>query len=99
MSTENSSEKHEDKALSQIAVSTSFLDHCESVAEELRLNGFDVKIVKYYFEITIEYNSLAGLMQYTCSEKTIMGDYYRFISHLGLKLHKWGLENKIKCYS
>ena len=74
-------------------------NHCEavcshigSVAEELQLNGFDVKVIGWL----IEYDTIAGKMKYACSEKTLMGDYYRFISHLGSKLHKWGLENKIE---
>ncbi len=72
-------------------------DHYENVAEELRLNGFDVRVVKRKdgYGHFIEYDTVAGRMEYSCSEGTIMGDYYRFISHLGTKLYNWGLQNKI----
>lgn len=68
------------------------IDHIESVCEELVLNGYDCKIV----EKKIQYDSISGTMIYDCCEKTIMGDFYRFISHLGSKLHYYGLEQKIK---
>lgn len=74
------------------------IDHYENVVEELKLNGFDVKLIHKLkgYGYLIEYDTIAGRMKYSCSEKTPMGDYYRFISHLGSKLHIWGLEHKIE---
>ena len=80
---------------------TTWNSHCEAVAEELRLNGFDVKAVHFSkgpHKILIEYDTIAGKMKYKCSEKSIMAEYYRFVHHLGLHLSKWGLENKINTY-
>ncbi len=71
---------------------TEFTDHIESVHAELQEYGFDV----YIRGDVIYAQSLFGLLPYTCSEKTVMGDVYRFCSHFGSKLSKWGLENKIK---
>lgn len=68
------------------------IEHIESVCEELILNGFNCKIHKNI----IIYDSICGTINYGCSEKTIMGDFYRFISHLGIKMHYYGLEKKLK---
>lgn len=68
------------------------IDHIESVCEELTMNGYNCKII----ENKIYYNSICETMIYDCSEKTIMGDFYRFISHLGTRLHYYGLKEKIK---
>ena len=75
-------------------------DHCESVAEELNINGFDVRVIKGRngYGWLIEYDTIAGRMKYSCSEKTVMADYYRFISHYGSRLSKWGLDNKLETY-
>ena len=89
--------KENDKAFKQNAVINNVYDHCENVAEELKMNGFDVKVIKDTNYPIIECDTIAGRIKYSCSEKTIMGDYYRFISHFGSRLHKWGLEHKIKC--
>jgi hypothetical protein len=78
----------------------SYLNHCESVAEELIMNGFGVMVVKRsgggWF---IEYDTIAGRMKYSCSENTVMADYYRFINHYGSKLSKWGLDKKLETYN
>lgn len=71
-------------------------DHYETVAEELRMNGFDVRVIQANHGWLIEYDTVAKRMKYACTENTPMGDYYRFISILGLMLHKWGLEHKIE---
>lgn len=68
------------------------IEHIESVYEELKLNGYDCKIYKNI----IIYHSPFGTINYSCSEKTVMGDFYRFISHLGIKMHNYGLENKLE---
>jgi hypothetical protein len=78
----------------------SYLNHCESVAEELIMNGFDVRVVKGSGGgWLIEYDTIAGRMKYSCSENTVMSDYYRFISHYGSKLSKWGLNKKLETYN
>lgn len=69
------------------------IDHTESVAQELNYNGFHVSIIA---DTIILYIFIGGEINYKCSEKTVMADYYRFISHLGNKMHQWGLEMKIK---
>jgi hypothetical protein len=74
-----------------------YLEHCESVAEELIMNGFDVRLVKDV--LLIEYDTIAGRMRYSCSEDTVMADYYRFINHYGSKLSKWGLNKKLETYN
>ena len=81
-------------------VRLSAFDHCESVAEELKMNGFDVRVIKggNGYGWLIEYDTIAGRMKYSCSEKTVMADYYRFISHYGGRLSKWGLDNKLETY-
>lgn len=72
------------------------IDRVESICEELIiLTGWDVKVVNGF---TLELDTLAGKVTYHHSEKTVMGDVYRFISHVGGKLQKWGLENKLKEY-
>ncbi len=96
----NISNTNETKQSRKTGVIRNFLDHIECVSEELKMNGYDVRVIKgtSYNSYLIEYDSIAGRMKYQCSEKTIMGDFYRFISHLGSKLHKWGLENKVSEY-
>lgn len=88
---------NQEQQLNKHAVISSFLDHIESVAEELKLNGYDVRVINgiNHNSYLIEYDTIAGRMKYQCSEKTVMGDFYRFISHLGSRLHKWGLDMKI----
>lgn len=68
------------------------LDHVKLVAEELQLNGYSVNVIGSI----IEYDTIAGKMIYKCGEKSVMADYYRFISHFGSKLHSWGLKMKIQ---
>ena len=68
------------------------IDHIESVCEELNINGYSCNVI----DNKIQYVSICGAINYDCSEKTIMGDYYRFISHLGIKMHSYGLKNKIE---
>jgi len=71
-----------------------YLIHVESVAEELNMNGFNVEVKTEKYQIWIEYDTMAGKMIYCCSETTIIGDFYRFVSNYGSKLQKWGLDNK-----
>ena len=68
-------------------------DMLESVSEELKLfMNFDTKII----DNKIVLDTVVGKYIYTISEKTIMGNVYRFISNYGLKLHKHFLDEKIK---
>ena len=68
------------------------IDHIESVCEELNMNGYSCNVVN----LKIEYNAIFGTMIYDCTENTIMADFYRFIYHLGSKLHSYGLKQKNK---
>jgi len=69
------------------------IDHLETTSEEINLfTGLNSKVVGNI----IECDTIAGKMKFSPSEKSVMGDVYRFISNYGSKLHKWGLENKIK---
>lgn len=70
--------------------------HAESVAEELRLNGFPVETEMKGAQTVIVFENISGTMRFSCSETTVMGDFYRFVSHYGTNLQQWGLENKIK---
>lgn len=69
-----------------------FTDHIESVCEELKEMGFNA----YIRDDTIHADAFFGFLYYKCSERTVMGDVYRFCNHFGSKLSKWGLENKIR---
>ena len=80
---------------------SNILDHYESVAEELKMNGFEVRVINDLpnsYDYLIEYDTIAGRMKYSCTEKKVMSEYYRFINHYGGKLSKWGLENKLESY-
>ncbi len=70
--------------------------HCNyvlSIYEELRLNGFDVKINSNW---EIEMDTIAGkITMFPDDTSTVMAEYYRFISHYGSRLNLWGLQNKI----
>jgi hypothetical protein len=75
-------------------------EHCNQVAAQLKSNGFTAMVKKNHngFGWHIACNTVAGMMEYTCSEETVMADYYRFINHYGSKLSRWGLDNKIASY-
>lgn len=65
------------------------------IAEELMLcMGFNCVVFKDSHTWKIKLDTIAGEYIYTPSEKTIMGDVYRFISNYGSMLHYWGLESK-----
>lgn len=71
-------------------------EYCSLIAEELKLcMGFDVEVFKDKFTWKLRLETIAGTSTYTPSEKTYMGDVFRFISHYGSKLHNWGLASKI----
>ncbi len=64
-----------------------------SIAEELRMNGFDVKTNSNW---EIEMDTIAGkIIMFPDDTSTVMAEYYRFISHYGSRLNSWGLKNKI----
>ncbi len=70
------------------------IDFIISIAEELRLNGFDVKTNS---DLEIEMDSIGGKVKMSPDgTSTIMAEYYRFISHYGSRLFSWGLENRLK---
>lgn len=70
----------------------SILDRLESISEELEMmTGLKSKV----WDGKVIVDTLAGPLIYTPSEKTLMGDVYRLINHYGIKMHEWGLQNKI----
>lgn len=74
-----------------------YIDYIECLAEELKLNGFDVKIVQGKYNPLIEFDTIAGKIRYECAFRdNYMKDYFRFIYILGLKLSEYGLKNKNK---
>ena len=71
-------------------------EKCNLIAEELKLcMGFDAEVYKDKFTWKLRLETIAGTYIYTPSEKTYMGDVFRFISNYGSKLHSWGLASKI----
>lgn len=70
------------------------IDKIESFIEELYNNGFYAEHLKHS---TIRIATLGGIidMRYMF-EESLMYNYYRAINHIGLKMAKWGLENKLK---
>jgi hypothetical protein len=71
-------------------------EQCSLIAEELKLcMGFDVEVFKDKFTWKLRLETIAGTYIYTPSERTYMGDVFRFISNYGSKLHVWGLASKI----
>ena len=69
------------------------IDKNESIAEEIRLmTGLKVDIADR--RITVD--TMAGKVVFSASEKTVMGNVYRFLNHYGYKLARYGLENKLK---
>lgn len=71
----------------------SILDRLECISEELEMmTGLKSRV----YDGKVIVDTLAGPLIYAPSEKTLMGDVYRLINHYGLKMHKWGLKNKIK---
>jgi len=69
------------------------LDRLENISEEINLfTGLESKVINN----RIECDTMAGMIKFTPSEKSVMGDLYRFIYLYGIKLHKWGLEKKIE---
>ena len=71
-------------------------EQCSLIAEELKLcMGFDVEVFKDKFTWNLRLETIAGTYIYTPSERTYMGDVFRFISNYGIKLHSWGLASKI----
>lgn len=69
------------------------LDHVELVCDELILyTGFKCEVVGN----EIHLDTIAKLIKYKCSEKTVMGDVYRFLSNYGIVFHSHFLNLKIK---
>lgn len=67
--------------------------HTESVAEELRLNGFKVRVEDEF----IVCDTVAGEIKYSCQEiPNIMADFYGFITIYGIKLSTFGRDRRIE---
>jgi hypothetical protein len=85
--------------LPQSSVSDSafnYIDYIETLAEELILNGFNVRAVKETdYSYFIEYDTICGKMKYKIVFHNVMKDYYRFIMCYGMKLQKYGLEKHL----
>lgn len=93
--------KEQNPQLLENAVMVSMLREArvDLIAEELRLcMGFNCDVFKDKHTWKIKLDTIAGEYIYTPSEKTTMGDVYRFISNYGGKLHSWGLTSKIAEY-
>jgi len=84
----------------EIAVFIENEEKCELIAEELKIcMGFDIEVFKDKFTWKLKLETIAGVLIYEPSEPTYMGDVFRFISHYGGKLSKWGLASKISEYN
>lgn len=68
------------------------IDHIESLSEELRMNGFDVRIN----EGKIVHDAIFGKWEYKPMLSNYMADFYRFIMILGTKYKQYGLSNRHK---
>ena len=67
-------------------------DRLANIQEEIKLfMNLDSEVIKGQLHVS----TIAGIIKYSPSENSIMGDVYRLINHYGYKLAKWGLENKI----
>ena len=85
-----------DKQLTAVELKIGNEDKCNLISEELKLcMGFDAEVYKDKFTWKLRLETIAGTYIYTPSEKTYMGDVFRFISNYGGKLHSWGLASKI----
>lgn len=68
-------------------------EHVELVCEELIMySGLKCKVVKN----EIHLDTIAKLMIYKCTEETVMGDVYRFLSNYGSIFHYHFLSLKIQ---
>lgn len=68
-------------------------EHIELVCEELILYaGFNCEVVGN----EIHLDTIAKPIKYVCSEKNVMGDVYRFLSHYGGVFNSHFLSLKIK---
>jgi hypothetical protein len=89
---------NENKA-SSVMVSMGYEEKCNLIAEELKLcMGLDAEVFKDKFTWKLRLETIAGTYIYTPSEKTYMGDVFRFISNYGGKLQSWGLDSKLAEY-
>lgn len=70
------------------------LDYCETLSEELQMNGFNTKVEEEGFEIVLCMDTMAGKLTYRSAYKNIMQDYYRFIRIYGNKLAGWALKQQ-----
>lgn len=71
-------------------------DYFESVVEELKMNGFDVRVIKGKYTPIIEYDTIAGIIKYDCGYfDNYMKDYFRFIQIVGQRLSSYGLESRL----
>lgn len=93
----NTEENNTQSSQSRVSDSAfNHIDYIETLAEELVLNGFNVKVVKETdYSYFIEYDTMFGKMKYKQSFNNVMKDYYRFIMCYGMRLQKYGLEKHL----
>ncbi len=74
-------------------ITVSFIDHINCVANEIELHtGFRTCVIAS--KICVD--TFIGEEHYYCTEKTVMGDVYRFMFHFGTKLGEYGRVKSIK---
>ena len=70
------------------------IDYIMTVAEEIELTtGLKTKVVNE----VIEADTIAGKIEFKVAFYELMQDVYRFIYVYGGKMHKYGIEQRIKC--
>ena len=70
------------------------IDYIMTVAEEIELTtGLKTKVVNEVIEV----DTIAGKIEFKVAFYELMQDVYRFIYVYGGKMHKYGIEQRIKC--
>ena len=70
------------------------IDYIITVAEEIELTtGLTTDVVNE----TIEVDTMVGKINFKVAFYDLMQDVYHFIYVYGSKLHKYGIEQRIKC--
>jgi len=72
-------------------------DICINISEELKMfMNFEVEIFKDKHSWKMRMDTVSGIYIFTPDlNQNLMFNVYRFISNYGLRLHGWGLVNKI----
>ena len=96
MNTKNETSENNFNAISHKTDVMRGYDYFESVVEELKMNGFDVRVIKRGYKPLIEYDTIAGSIKYDCGYfDNYMKDYFRFIQIVGQKLSSYGLKSRL----